>query len=71
MPVNIQKQKQVENDLPVQQLLEQAHELDTSAIHGIYALKPVALAKLETMLDSKDSRTALQAAKLILDFGNS
>ena len=70
MTVKIQKQKQVENDLPVQQLLSQAHELDTSAIHGIYKLKPVALAKLETMLDSKDSRTALQACKLILDFGN-
>ena len=70
MSVKIQKQKQVENDLPVQQLLDQAHHLDSNAIHGIYALKPVALAKLETMLDSKDSRTALQAAKLILDFGN-
>lgn len=70
MTVKIQKQKQVGNDLLVQQLLEQAHHLDTSAIHGIYKLKPVALAKLETMLDSKDSRTALQAAKLILDFGN-
>lgn len=71
MTVKIQKQKQVENDLPVEQLLEQSHHLDSNAIHGIYKLKPVALAKLETMLDSKDSRTALQACKLILDFGSS
>jgi hypothetical protein len=71
MTIKISKEKQVENDLPVEQLLDQAHELEASAIHGIYALKPVALTKLQAMLDSKDSRTVLQASRLILEFGNS
>lgn len=68
----VQTEKQVEqgNLEEVKQSLKQAHELDKEAIAGIFKLKPVALTKLEAMLDSKDSRTALQAARLILEFGH-
>jgi DNA-directed RNA polymerase subunit F len=55
----------------VKQSLINAHELDKEAIQGIFKLKPVALTKLQAMLDSKDSRTVLQASRLILEFGNS
>lgn len=68
MPVKIQKK---ENDLTVEQLLNQSHELDTNTVHAIYSLKPVALNRLHQMLESKDSRTVLQAARLILEFGHS
>jgi hypothetical protein len=68
MPVKIQKK---ENELTVEQLLNQSHELDTNTVHAIYALKPVALNRLHQMLESKDSRTVLQAARLILEFGHS
>lgn len=68
MPV---KMKKKENEIPIQQLLNQSHELDTNTVHAIYSLKPVALARLEKMLNSNDSRTVLQAARLILEFGHS
>lgn len=70
MSDKIDKDQQEDKELPVADLLANAHELDTNAIHGIYALKPVALQKLQALLDSPDSRTALQAARLILEFGN-
>jgi hypothetical protein len=69
MPVKIQKQQQQDQSLPVG-YLDHSRELEVASIYGIYALKPIALQKLETMLESKDSRTVLQAAKLILQFGN-
>lgn len=68
MPVKIQKK---EINQPIEQLLNQSHELDCNTVHAIYSLKPVALARLEKMLNSKDSRTVLQAARLILEFGHS
>jgi hypothetical protein len=53
----------------VKQLLNNAHKLDTSAVQAIYALKPVAVDKVKALLNSPDSRTQLQAARLIIEFG--
>lgn len=68
MPVKIQKK---ENALSTKQLLNQSHELDCNTVHAIYSLKPLALERLEKMLKSGDSRTVIQAARLILEFGDS
>ena len=68
MPVKNQKK---EINQSIEQLLNQSHELDTNTVHAIYSLKPVALERLEKMLNSNDSRTVLQAVRLILEFGHS
>lgn len=70
MSDKIDKDKPVDQELAVSDWLTNAHELDKEAVQGIFKLKPVALTKLEAMLESKDSRTALQACRLILEYGN-
>ena len=70
MSDKIDQDQEQDKELPVADLLANAHELDKEAVQGIFKLKPVALTKLEAMLESKDSRTALQACRLILEYGN-
>ena len=72
MPVKIQKpipQNQPES-IPIEQLNLLSTQLDTHSVHEIFKLKPVAIQTLQNMLSSNDARVAIQAARLILEFGH-
>lgn len=42
---------------------------EVKAYQDLVALKPEALERLRELMNSQDSRTAIQACKLIMDFG--
>ena len=42
---------------------------EVKAYQDLVALKPEALERLKELMNSQDSRTAIQACKLILDYG--
>ena len=42
---------------------------EVKAYQDLVALKPEALERLKELMNSQDSRTAIQACKLIMDFG--
>ncbi|MDG4554586.1 MAG: phBC6A51 family helix-turn-helix protein [Candidatus Competibacter sp.] len=42
---------------------------ENKAYQDLFSLKPLALETLKAMLNSKDSRTAIKAAELILTYG--
>ncbi len=48
---------------------ELLHGNELKSYQDLYSLKPQAVDTLKSMLNSKDSRTALKAAELILKFG--
>ena len=72
MPVKIQKsipQIQPES-LSIKQLNQLSTELDVESVHELFKLKPIAIQTLQNMLSSQDARVAVQAARLILEFGH-
>lgn len=44
-------------------------ESESQAVEKIFSLKPVAVAALQELLSSNDSRTRLRAAEIILKYG--
>lgn len=72
MPVKIQKSNNVDTQKPLtlEQLNQLSAEIDVNSVHEIFKLKPVALETLKNHLKSQDSRVAIQAARLILEFGH-
>lgn len=72
MPIKIQEsipQNQLDS-LSIKQLNQLSTNLDVESVHEIFKLKPVALQTLQNMLSSNDARVAIQAARLILEFGH-
>lgn len=68
---NKQEVDQNQDDLlELSEWLQGAQELEVSTVKAIYALKPFAFIRLKALLNSPDSRTALAATKLVIEYGN-